>query len=859
MSLRPAALLVALSLVGRVAHAQPIDRRYAAAPTDGIELPVTPRAGEADARAVTVNPASLWFLHGTHAALALGVADPDRADRGGAGAGFFLGGSVGGGFLPRLAWGAALELVRSPRAAVLPDPGSPVRLSAAAALPLPIAPLGAKVALGAVWHHAWDDGALGGLDTWDLGASARFGAHVAAAAVVRDLNRPTVAGAPVERRYELELGVRPTGTERLDLGLGGRVDEHTGDLDGWLRASVKVTRGVFVHAAVETRALNVTEITPTGTIASNDRDVRGTLGLELSFGNTGLTAYGSAGRDGGGGLRDLGCVAIARWSSDEVPGVQGRETRIERIELTGGIGSRELVSLVLRMRAIARDPDVVGVVVALDGVAAGWATLQDLRGELLRLHAAGKKTFAYLVAGSSRDYWIATACDKIYVDPAGGLRLVGLAGTTLYFKGAFDQLGVQAQFEKIAEYKSAPESYTDVGPSEPALRMRNELYDSIWGQVVSSIAQARHLDGATVQQLVDNGPYTAGDLMKEPRLVDGVGMPDKISELVVKELGGAYTVGSAPATRAESWQLPALAIIYVDGDIIDGPSRSLPIAIPLPFVSQEMAGSETVSAAIAAARANPRVKAIVLRVDSPGGSAVASDLIAREIKATRGVKPIICSMGDLAASGGYFVSAYCDWIVAEPTTITGSIGIFTGKFDLSGLFGKLGITFETFKRGAHADMEAYFRPFTDEERATIHEKLKYLYGRFTGAVAEGRKLTEAKVDEVGRGHVWSGAMAKGVGLVDQLGGIGDAIDLAKQKAGYGPDDHLALVELPKQSSGLLGQLLGPLGRERAGLPATLGTVGISPLLDAVLAALPLSVLAEPAVPQARLEWNVRWE
>ncbi len=845
-------LTVLALLVGREAAAQPLDRRYAAAPTDGIELPATPRAGEADARAVTVNPAGLWFLHGTHAALALGVADPDRADSGGGGAGLFLGGAVGGGFLPRLAWGAALEFVRSPRAAVLPDPGTPVRFSLAAALPLPIAArVGAKAALGAVWHHAWDDGALAGLDSWDVGASARFGAHVAAAAVVRDLNRPTVAGVPVERRYELELAVRPTGTERLDLGLGGRVQEDTGDLDGWLRGSVKVARGVFVHAAVETRALRVSEITPTGTIASQDRDVRGTLGLELSFGHVGLTGYGLAGMDRAGDTRAVSGVALARWSSDEVPAVQGRGARIERIELTGGIGSRELVGLVLRLRAIARDPDVVGVVVALDGVAAGWATLQDLRGELVRLRAAGKKTFAYLVAGSSRDYWIASACDKVYVDPAGGLRLVGLAGTTLYFKGAFDQLGVLAQFEKIAEYKSAPESYTEVGPSEAALRMRNELYDSIWTEVVGAIAQSRHLDRATVQQLVDNGPYTAGDLMKEPRLVDGVGLPEAISELVVKELGGAYPVAAAPRERADRWAQPALAIIYVDGDIVDGPSRALPVPLPIPLVSQQMAGSETISAAIAAARANPSVKAIVLRVDSPGGSAVASDLIAREIKATRGVKPIICSMGDLAASGGYFVSAYCDWIVAEPTTITGSIGIFTGKFDLSGLFGKLGITFETFKRGARADMEAYFRPFTDEERAVIHEKLTYLYGRFTGAVAEGRGLTVAKVDEVGRGHVWSGAMAKQVGLVDQLGGIGDAIDLAKQKAGYGPDDRLALVELPRQAPGLLGQLLGPLGRE----PARAS----SPLLDAVLAALPLSVLAQPDAPQARLEWNVRWE
>jgi protease-4 len=854
MTFRTVALASALVLLGRSARAQPIDRRYADAPTAGVELPATPLAGEADARAVTVNPGGLWFLHGTHAAIAIGVADAARADRGGAGAGLFIGGSVGGGLLPRLAWGAALEFVRSPRTAILPDPGTPVRFSLAAALPLPIAPLGAKPALGVVWHHAWDDGALAGLDSLDLGLSARFGAHAALAAVVRDLNRPSVAGAAVERRYEAELALRPTGSDGLDLGLGGRVDEHTGDLDGWLRGSVKVARGVFIHAAVETRALRVTATTGTGTTTATDRDVRGTLGLELSFGHVGVTGYGLAGFDRSGATRDVAGVALARWSSDDVPGVQGPTARIERIELTGGIGSRELVELIARMRAIERDRAVVGVVVAIDGISAGWATLQDLREELGRIRAAGKKTFAYLVAGSTRDYWVASACDKVYVDPAGGLRLVGLAGTTLYFKGAFDQLGVQAQFEKIAEYKSAPESYTDVGPSEKALAMRNELYDSIWQQVRAGLAAGRHITPEVVQQLVDNGPYTAGDLMKEARLVDTVGEPPRISELVVGELGGAYPVESAPRARAPRWSTPGLAIIYIDGDIVDGPSRSLPIPLPLPFVSQDMAGSETISAAIAAARANPNVKAIVLRVDSPGGSAVASDLIAREVKATRGVKPIVCSMGDLAASGGYFVSAYCDWIVAEPTTITGSIGIFTGKFDLSGLLGKLGITFETFKRGAHADEDVYFRPFTDEERATIREKLKYLYGRFTTAVAEGRGLSTARVDELGRGHVWSGAMAKEIGLVDQLGGIGDAIDVAKKRAGYGVDDPLALVELPRKSSGLLGQLLGPLGQAQAPRARSAG-----PLLDALVGALPMSVLAEPDVPQARLEWNVSWQ
>ena len=209
-------------------------------------------------------------------------------------------------------------------------------------------------------------------------------------------------------------------------------------------------------------------------------------------------------------------------------------------------------------------------------------------------------------------------------------------------------------------------------------------------------------------------------------------------------------------------------------------------------------------------------------------------------------------MGDLAASGGYYVAAYCDWIIAEPTTITGSIGIFYGKFDVSGLLDKLGITSETFKRGPRADMESYFRPYTDEERKVVHEKLEYLYGRFTGAVAEGRKLDVKKVDDIGRGRVWSGAQALPIHLVDQLGGFGDALDLAKAKGGLGPDDVITLVHLPRADGGLLATLLKLTGLadEKAAI--------VPGWIQALAGALPMSVIAEPDVPQARLEFNVEW-
>jgi protease-4 len=206
-----------------------------------------------------------------------------------------------------------------------------------------------------------------------------------------------------------------------------------------------------------------------------------------------------------------------------------------------------------------------------------------------------------------------------------------------------------------------------------------------------------------------------------------VATPEKITELIARELGGALPIARPPAERPDRWQRPGIAVIYVDGDIIDGKSRKVPI------LGMQRAGGETLVAAIAAARASRRIGAIILRIDSPGGSALASELVSREVFATRGAKPILCSMGDVAASGGYFIAAGCDTIFAEPMTITGSIGIFYGKFELSGLLRKLGITTETHKRGQHADVESFVRPYTEEESALLLEKLSYMYGRFVGA------------------------------------------------------------------------------------------------------------------------------
>lgn len=836
-------LTLGFALAAAPARAQVADRRYLDDPTAGLELPATPLAGEHDPRAVVANPGGLQLLDGAGLVFAATGLDPDATASSGTGLGVYGATRLGGGLVPRIGLGGSFELLRPARAALTPDPGRPARLSLAASTAL------AGFGVGVAWRHLFGDGAAAGVDTLDVGASRRIGNHLAVGAVVRDLGAPAIAGGAVSRRYELELVTRPLATDRLELALGGRVDEVRHDADGWLRLSTRIARGVVVTATGESRALTALDTSPAGVTEIDTRELRIAAGVEISFGAWGAVLFGAGRVDERGAGRALGGTVLARWAALPMPAVQGHPARIERLEVSGTLSARDVTALVLRLRAVARDPAVRAVVVSIDGVDAGWATIHELKTELEAVRAHGKKVFAYVVAASTRDYWLATAADKLYLDPAGGVRLTGMAATTLYFKGALDQLGAQAQFEKIAQWKSAPEAYTDTGPSAPAQAMHEAIYDSWWTTFVDGLATARRIAPADVPGLIDAGPYSAGQLEHEPRLVDAVAGPDKIAALVSAELGGLSPVAEAPVEKDDRWVRPAIAVIYADGDIVDGRSRTLPV------IGTKLVGAGSLTSALIAARLDPAIGAVVLRIDSPGGSALASEVIAREVFALRGVKPILCSMGDVAASGGYFIAAGCDVIFADPMTITGSIGIFTGKVDLSGLLAKVGVTTATTKRGARADMDSMYRPWTDEERAVVHDRLTYFYQRFVDTVAQGRKLPATRVDEVGGGHVWTGSQAVPLGLVDRLGGIGDALDLARERMGLAAGARVRIVELPRVRPGLLG-LLGSL----TGISAAAGpTLADLPAVHALLSSLPASLLAEPDAVQARLPFDLVWE
>ena len=852
--LRPGAssmrFLLALSSLLLVAQVAPAAAQLGEPATRGLDTPSTPIAGDFDAFALTDNPAGLATLQGySLTALYQDLGTTGDARRGGGGAGLYFAKPITLPFLTKLSYGAALEYLRTP-AAFEPRYDQAVKLTLGGAYQL--APdVGLGVALG--YFFADQALALDGELSLDVGLTIRTGRYLALGLAVHDVTTPVIDGVPAQRRWDGELTIRPTGTSRLELGVGLGLAERRGEAEPRLRIAFAPVAGATVRADVA--------YAPFNTLAGRDAELRASAGLEFSFGRS-AAGFSSLFGDGPDGAGYHGSAGWVRMSAENYPSILPSGPRVEKLVLEGSCGGgRRFVRILAWMRRMERDPELRGIIVQLDSLALGWGQLGELRAAITRLRAAKKRVIAYMVAGSTRDYYVAAAAERVLLDPSGGIRMVGLTSTLMFYKGTFDKLDVQADFIKIREFKSAPEAFTRTGPTDKALEVRNAIFDGVYTALTTDLAKDRSLPLADIKTIIDRGPYTPPEALKA-KLVDAV-VAEPEAE-VAKLLGRYYPIRTAdPVTpQRKQWRYPAIAIINIDGDIVDGKSTTLPI------IGRALVGGDTIAQSIAWARRNPHIGAIVLRIDSPGGSALASDVMAREVELTRGKKPVICSFGDIAASGGYYVAAPCDRIFAMPTTITGSIGIFTGKFDLSGLARRIGISLETMNRGAHADMESLFRPYSADERAAILHKLYYYYNRFLAVVARGRGRTMAQVHEVARGRVWTGTQAMEQHLIDEYGSAADAIMYAKGKAGIPLTTPTELVMLPAQDRGLLSQLLGLFTQgdalalddaapadpalESALTRALIATPGLSNLLRTA----PIALLTAPSTPQARLDLDV---
>ena len=458
-----------------------------------------------------------------------------------------------------------------------------------------------------------------------------------------------------------------------------------------------------------------------------------------------------------------------------------------------------LRALVDSLDRAAGDPRITAVVVRVSSLPdSGWATVQELRDGITRFRKSGKPAYAYLEVAGNKEYYLATACSKIYAVPTAILDITGLSAEVTFLRGTLDKLGVQAQFEGVGKYKNAPNQFTEKGFTEPHREQMDALLDALYAGYVSAIAESRRKPVEEVQALVDAGPYD-GRGAKAAGLVDDLLYGDEVLDKVHR----AERVTAGRYTRASRGfgldGRPRIALVYAVGEIVSGESHSTPLG-------GTFAGSDTIGHAIREAGEDGDIKAILLRVDSPGGSGTASDVIWREVQKARKSKPVIVSMGDLAASGGYYIAMGSDGIVAQPGTITGSIGVFGGKFSLRGLYDKVGISKEILTRGQHADIFTEYRPWTEEERSRIRDLMTAFYKEFVTKASQGRKKSYEQVHEVAQGRVWTGREALAHGLVDRLGGLNDALALAKEKAHIRKDQEIRLVILPERK-GLLETLL----------------------------------------------------
>ncbi len=497
-------------------------------------------------------------------------------------------------------------------------------------------------------------------------------------------------------------------------------------------------------------------------------------------------------------------------------------------------------SIVESLRKAKVDRRVTSVIIRPTSTAALWGKVQEVRDAIIDFKRSNKPVIAYLEQGGDQAYYLASACDKVFLMPVASLDLTGLANYELFLRGTLDKIGAYPDAMHIGDYKTASNTFTEHTFTAAHREMAESLNTDLYEQLVRGVADGRHKSEAEVRQLIDHGPYLPEDAVRAG-LVDDLAYEDEIDDKVKLAPGRVNVVKQHEYRNVAQSSLglnrgPKIAIIYAVGLISTGQSS---------YDGNDVVGSDTIVEYLRKARADSSIRAIVLRIDSPGGSAIASDIIWREIMLTRDRKPVIASMSDVAASGGYYIAMPAHAIVAQPATLTGSIGVVLMKFVIDGTLKKLGLNIEGVKQGRYAELYSPVKQFTPEEKKKIEELMQATYDAFVEKAAAGRNTTPERIDAVGQGRVWTGSQAKQLGLVDELGGLDRALALAKERAKIAQDTEVELVVFPPKKS-LFEVVADPFGR-------TEGTAALGALLglrnprafDAVTAPLRLFRRGEP--------------
>jgi protease-4 len=663
----------------------------------------------------------------------------------------------------------------------------------------------------------------------DVGAQIRPARWLGVGLVVEGLGDQDLG--PATARAGVSL--RPFG-ELLTVGVDGRVVPGSRDL-GSERWSSEMSFVPGVSARLDLGGVALTaggSLKNLGAVVPGPPELELVAALELNGANLGATLQG--GVDGLFTGTNHGIAgARVRASSSRYPALFGESGRWLALRLAGeGVMAKDegdegllaslfaeepqAITVLAALHNAAEDPSVEGVLLHLQGLNLGLGRMAELRAVLVKLREAGKKVVVHLEGGDDADVFLASAADRIYLTPAGSLELNGLRAEMTYLGDTLAKIGVEAEAVSAGRYKSAPRQFTSNEPSPEEIEVQNALLDGAWQSITSMIAAGRGLTVDEVKAIIDKGGLTSAEAVSS-KIVDGVAYTDELQARVEELAGHPVNLEERFLKREDRvirWDAPArIALIPVEGTIAMSGGFDL--------LGGGGASAESLVEAIQRAANDDGVRAIVLRIDSPGGDALASDLIWHAVMKAREKKPVIASMGDVAASGGYYVASAADTILAEPNTITGSIGVFGLLFNVERLADDWGVRTYPFERGALPG-PSVFRPLNDAERAALQRGVDATYERFIASVIAGRGkasgLTEEKLREVAEGHVWTGDQAKEKKLVDAIGGVLDALELARERAGLKEDEEVALDVVTGAPDGLgklvgLARVLAPSGSE----------------------------------------------
>lgn len=521
--------------------------------------------------------------------------------------------------------------------------------------------------------------------------------------------------------------------------------------------------------------------------------VGGILGVLILLGVLGVALIWVALGKGEPTIRDNSVLAL------RVAGSLPDYTPDDPFKKFFGGPDQSLTGLVMQFKKAKVDNRIKAILLDVDMSGVGWGKAEEIRDAIADFRSSGKPVYAYIEFGLNKEFYIATACDKVIVPPPGELFINGLAADVMFFRGSLDKLGVYPDIYQIGKYKSAGDMFTQKQMTDAHREYVNAMLDDLFNRYVETIAKDRHKSVDEVRKLIDDAPYSA-QKAKDVGLIDETAYRDDVEKELKKRFGYKDTDTFTPVRASDYRDVSPeslglnkgerIAVIYASGDIGSGSSANSPSG-------EQSIGSDTLAKALTDAAADKTIKAIVLRVDSPGGSGLASDIIWHAVDAANQKKPVVVSMSDVAASGGYYISASAAKIIAQPSTITGSIGVVAGKPVLRGFYDWLGISNEYVLRGKNAGMFRETEKFSDEERAKFEDWIKTTYyNDFVPKVAKGRKKDPQFIDSVGQGRVWTGAQAKDRSLVDEFGGLDRAIEVAKQLANIPANKGVERVILP---------------------------------------------------------------